>query len=51
MRKNDRRRERFFNTYADGKWGSPEYFDLIMNTGRLGADACVKVLKALVKDE
>lgn len=51
MRRNDRRRERFFNTYAEGKWGSPEYFDLLLNTSRLGADACVKLLKALVKDE
>ena len=49
MRRFDKRREKFFNAHANGKWGSPEYFDLILNSGSLGTDGCLAVLEALAK--
>ncbi|MBQ7149152.1 MAG: cytidylate kinase-like family protein [Pseudobutyrivibrio sp.] len=49
MRKFDKKREKFFQLHSGEKWGSSEYFDLILNSGQLGEDACVALLEALVK--
>lgn len=49
MKKFDKKREKFFTTHSNEKWGSPEYFDLIINSGHLGEDACVALLEALAK--
>ena len=49
MRKFDKKREKFFQLHSGEKWGSSEYFDLILNSGQLGEDACVTLLEALAK--
>lgn len=49
MRKFDKKREKFFQLHSGEKWGSSEYFDLILNSGLLGEDACVTLLEALAK--
>ena len=49
MKKFDKKREKFFVAHADAKWASPEYFDLILNSGRIGVEACVKALEALAR--
>lgn len=49
MRKFDKSREKFFTTHSGAKWGSPEYFDLILNSGSLGQEACVALLETLAK--
>ena len=51
MRKTDKRREKFFNAHAGNNWRSPEYFDIILNTGRLGIDACVDLLEGIIREE
>ena len=49
MRKFDKKREKFFQLHSGEKWGSPEYFDLIINSGNLEEDACVALLEAIIK--
>ena len=44
MHKFDNRRKKYFNAHADTKWGAPEYFDVILNSGELGINACVDIL-------
>lgn len=46
MQKFDTRREKYFSAHANTKWGAPEYFDMILNSGELGIDACVDILSA-----
>ena len=46
MRKNDNRRKKYFTAHAKAKWGTPEYFVIVLNSGELGLDACVDVLYA-----
>ncbi len=49
MQKFDKKREKFFTTHAGVKWGSSEYFDIILNSGELGTEACIAVLEQLAK--
>ncbi|MCR5639779.1 MAG: cytidylate kinase-like family protein [Lachnospiraceae bacterium] len=49
MHKFDKRREKFFTSHSGATWGSNEYFDVILNSGTLGVNACVAVLEALIK--
>ncbi|MCR4673970.1 MAG: cytidylate kinase-like family protein [Lachnospiraceae bacterium] len=50
MQKFDRTREKFFTTHSGAKWGSSEYFDLVLNSGELGISACVSILEQLAKN-
>ncbi len=49
MKKFDKKREKFFVAHAGARWASPEYFDLILNSGRIGVEGCVEALAALAK--
>lgn len=46
MRKVDARRSKYFTTHSKAKWGTVEYFDIVLNSGKLGIDACVEILAA-----
>ena len=50
LRKVDKRREKFFNAHSGNNWHNPEYFDIILNTGRLGIDACVDILEGVIRE-
>lgn len=45
----DARRKKFFTTYAHSQWGTPEYFDIVLNSGQLGVEACGDILVAACK--
>ena len=49
MRQYDVRRSKYFTTYANAKWGSSDYFDMILNSEALGTDVCADVIAAAVK--
>ena len=49
MKRFDKKREKFFTTHSGAKWGDPEYFDLVLNSDKLGEDACVAILETLAK--
>lgn len=40
----DANRHAYFNYYTDKEWGSPSNYDLMLNTGTLGYDLCVKLI-------
>ncbi len=44
MHKIDVRRKKYFTTHADAAWGTPEYFDIVLNSGKLGVEACVNII-------
>ena len=47
LKKSDKRRRDFYNTHTGKTWGAPENFDLVLDSGKLGVDACVAILKLL----
>ena len=49
MKKFDKKREKFFTLHSDGKWGSPEYFDLIINSAGMDEDSVVAMLEGAAK--
>lgn len=49
LRKNDKRRQTFYEYHTSEKWGSPENFDLCLDSSRLGIERCVEILKATVQ--
>lgn len=44
LRKNDKRRSGFYNSVTKWEWGNPRYFELCLDSGKLGIDFCVKLL-------
>ena len=49
IQKFDNRRKKYFTAHAKAKWGTPEYFDVILNSGELGHETCVNILYAACK--
>ena len=49
LRKSDKRRRNFYNTHTGWKWGDPTKFDLCLNSGSLGLDACVDILVGMMQ--
>jgi cytidylate kinase len=49
MRKFDKKREKFFTTHSGAKWGSIEYFDLIIDSEAVSEEECVALLEAVAK--
>ena len=49
MKKFDKSREKFFTTHSGAKWGSSDYFDVILDSGSIGIDGCVAMLEAVAK--
>ena len=44
LKKNDKRRSGFYNSVTNWEWGNPKFFELCLDSGKLGIDACVKML-------
>ena len=49
LRKSDKRRSSFYNTHTGWKWGDMTKFDLCLNSGSMGLDACVELLAGIMK--
>ena len=49
MKRFDKKREKFFTSHSGYKWGSTDYFDIVLNVSELDEEACVAMLEALVK--
>ncbi len=50
LKKNDKRRSGFYNSVTNWEWGNPKFYELYMDSGRLGIDLCVKLLAEAVKN-
>ena len=49
LKKNDKRRSGFYNSVTNWEWGNPKFYELYMDSGKLGIDLCVKLLTEAVK--
>lgn len=47
IREKDKRRAAYHRFYTDMKWGHAQNYDLTLNSGTLGIDQCVVIIKAL----
>lgn len=44
IKKADKTRANYYNRFASGKWGSPENYDLCINSGSLGIEKSVELI-------
>lgn len=49
LKKNDKRRSGFYQSVTDWEWGNPKYYELYMDSGKLGMELCIRLLAAAVK--
>lgn len=49
LKKNDKRRSGFYRSVTDWEWGNPKYYELYMDSGKLGMELCIKLLMEAVK--
>lgn len=47
IRDKDKRRAAYHRFYTDMKWGHAQNYDLTLNSGTLGIDRCVEIIKEL----
>lgn len=47
LRDKDKRRAAYHRFYTDMKWGRAQNYDITLNSGTLGIDKCVEILKDL----
>ena len=50
MRKKDRARRAYYEHYTDQEWGDCHNYDLALNSGTLGFDACVRYVCEAARD-
>lgn len=44
MKRHDKNRKQYHNSFSSGKWGDSRFYDLCINTSRLGLDASAEEL-------
>lgn len=49
LKKNDRRRSGFYNSVTKWEWGNPNFFELCLDSGKLGLELCAALLAEAVK--
>lgn len=47
--KKDKRRIAYYEYYTDRKWGKAKYYQLCLDSGRLGIETCADTVESLVK--
>ena len=48
IKKIDKRRKGFYDSVTEWKWGDPEFFEVCLNSGKLGIELCTKLLTEAV---
>lgn len=49
LARHNRLRERYHNSYCEGKWGDSRCYDVCINSSRLGLDGTVKILEDYIR--
>ena len=49
IKKADKKRASYYNFYADGKWGDPSLYDLMINSSRLGIEGTAEAICNVVR--
>ena len=47
LKDKDKRRAAYHRFYTDMKWGHAQNYDITLNSGTLGIDTCVRIIKSL----
>lgn len=47
LKEKDKRRAAYHRFYTDMKWGHAQNYDITLNSGTLGIDRCIKIIKEL----
>ncbi|MGI6256242.1 MAG: AAA family ATPase [Acutalibacter sp.] len=47
LKEKDKRRAAYHRFYTDMKWGHAQNYDITLNSGTLGIDKCVEIIKSL----
>lgn len=47
--KNDKRRASYYNYYSNKKWGEAKSYDLCLDSGLIGVDGCIEVIKNFIE--
>lgn len=47
-KRGDKDRATYYNYYSDHDWGDSRYYDLTINTGKLGIDKAVELIKSCI---
>ena len=50
MKKNDQSRHAYYTHYTGLNWGNPKDFHLLLDSGKLGYDTCVKLICQAARD-
>ena len=45
MKKNDKNRASYYSYYTEQKWGDAKNYNLCLDSGRLGIDGCVQMIR------
>ena len=48
IKKVDKRRKAFYDSITEWKWGNPEFFEVCIDSSKLGVDLCTKLLAEAV---
>ena len=51
MMKNDLRRSNFYNANTRRLWEDKKNYDILLNSGSLGTDVCIRILEKIVRGE
>ena len=49
IRKTDKRRASYYNYYSSKKWGEAKGYDICLNSGKLGIDGTIEVIKKFIE--
>lgn len=49
LKKNDKRRSGFYRSVTDWEWGNPKFYELYMDSGKLGMELCIRLLMEAAK--
>lgn len=50
LKRNDKRRSGFYNSVTNWEWGHPAFFELCLDSGKLGIDLCVNTLAGIFSE-
>jgi len=48
VQKNDKQRSSYYNFYSDKKWGAVDHYDITLDSGKLGIDNTVEMIKQFI---
>lgn len=51
LKKFDKRRSNYFNANTNGKWNDISNYHMVLDSGKVGIQKCVKIIEGLVKDD